>query len=68
MSKILSVSISGLVILVVNIFAVNTAYQNCTCPEFMLIDPIEMFYLSTKYEGTKIIVTEIYPETDFVTD
>lgn len=68
MSKILSISISGMIIPGLNIFAVNTSYQNCTCPEFLLIDPIEISYLSWKYKGTNIIVTEIYPETDFVTD
>jgi hypothetical protein len=67
-NKLIPFSIPALFLLLIEVFSVRTAYQNCTCPEFILLDPIEQIYLSLKYIHTNVRTDEIVPETDFVTD
>lgn len=58
-----------LIIFLIDLFSVRAVYQNCTCPELYLIDPVESALLKWKYRDEPAVRTnEIYSEKDLAPD
>ncbi|WP_300666749.1 hypothetical protein [Fluviicola sp.] len=67
--KLRAILIPLAVIFLIDLFSVRTVYQNCTCPELFLIDPVETLLLKWKYRNEAAVRTnEIYSEKDLSPD
>lgn len=57
------------IILILDFISIRAVYQNCTCPQLHLIDPVESVFLQWKYRNNPTVRTgEIYPEKDLSPD
>ncbi len=67
--KIRSILFPIALILLIDFVSVRAVFQNCTCPELALIDPVEWILLKWKYRNEPAVKTgEIYPEKDLSPD